>query len=138
MVEENAEGMRASDSDRDEVAERLRTALNEGRLTVAEYDERLQRAYAAAMLDELRPLTSDLPVPQLSAEVVARDEHKAKVSKEWRDWAGGAVIMIAIWGVTSAVSGDLKFFWPAIPIVIWAAIAVAMTIEGPRKGRGGC
>lgn len=133
MAEENAGGMRASDSDREEVAERLRTALDEGRLTVTEYDERLQRAYGAATLDELQPLTSDLPVAQPSAEAVARDEHKAKVSKEWRDWAGGAVVMIAIWGVTSAVSGDLKFFWPAIPIVIWAAFSLAMTIEGPGK-----
>ncbi|TDD79697.1 DUF1707 domain-containing protein [Saccharopolyspora karakumensis] len=133
MVDPNGGGMRASDADRDEVAARLRTALDEGRLTVTEYDERLQSAYGATTLGELEPLTRDLPVSQPSAEVVAREEHEEKVSKEWRDWAGGAVIMIAIWGVTSAVSGDLKFFWPAVPIVIWAAIAVSMTIGGPGK-----
>lgn len=133
MVDPNDGGMRASDADREGVARRLRTALDEGRLTVTEYDERLQRAYGATTLGELEPLTGDLPESKPSAEVVAREEHKAKVSKEWRDWAGGAVIMIAIWGVTSAVSGDLKFFWPAIPIVIWAAIAVSMTIGGPGK-----
>lgn len=133
MVDPNGGGMRASDADRDEVAARLRTALDEGRLTVTEYDERLQGAYGATTLGELEPLTRDLPVPKPSAAVVAREEHAEKVSKEWRDWAGGAVIMIAIWGVTSAVSGDLKFFWPAIPIVIWAAIAVSMTIGGPGK-----
>lgn len=133
MVDPNGGGMRASDADREEVAARLRTALDEGRLTVTEYDERLQSAYGATTLGELAPLTGDLPVSEPSAEVVAREEHKEKVSKEWRDWAGGAVIMIAIWGVTSVASGDLKFFWPAIPIVIWAAVTVSMTIGGPGK-----
>lgn len=135
MVDPGWGGMRASDADREHVAQRLRTALDEGRLSITEYDERLQSAYGATTLGELEPLTSDLPEPKPSAELVAREEHKAKVSKEWRDWAAGAVIMIAIWGVASVASGELKFFWPAIPIVIWGIIAVAMTFEGPGKRR---
>ena len=39
--------MRAADSDRQAVADKLKKALDEGRLDLAEYDERLQRAYAA-------------------------------------------------------------------------------------------
>jgi hypothetical protein len=39
--------LRAGDADRERVAERLRLALDEGRLNLHEYDERLQEAYAA-------------------------------------------------------------------------------------------
>ncbi|WP_347058741.1 DUF1707 domain-containing protein [Blastococcus sp. HT6-30] len=37
--------------------------MSEGRLTVAEYDERLAQAYAARTFGELAPLTTDLPNP---------------------------------------------------------------------------
>ncbi|MDP9799157.1 signal recognition particle GTPase [Catenuloplanes nepalensis] len=55
------EEMRAADGDREAVAERLRAALNEGRLDLAEFDERLGRAYAAKTYGDLDGLLSDLP-----------------------------------------------------------------------------
>src|ERR687885_815865 len=45
--------MRASDADRTVVAERLQTALDEGRLSLTEYDERLQQTYAARTYGDL-------------------------------------------------------------------------------------
>ncbi len=39
--------MRAGDADRERVAEQLRSAHAEGRLELTEYDERVQRAWAA-------------------------------------------------------------------------------------------
>ncbi|MBE1537417.1 DUF1707 SHOCT-like domain-containing protein [Actinomadura algeriensis] len=53
--------MRASDADRDRVAQILRDAAGDGRLTLAELDERLDAVYAAKTYSELRPLTLDLP-----------------------------------------------------------------------------
>ncbi|MBV2363861.1 DUF1707 SHOCT-like domain-containing protein [Streptomonospora nanhaiensis] len=53
--------LRASDADRDRVAEVLSTALSEGRLTHDEHSERLDALYAAKTLGELAPLTQDLP-----------------------------------------------------------------------------
>lgn len=55
------QSMRAGDADRDRVAELLREAAGEGRLTLAELDERLDRVYAARTYAELEPITSDLP-----------------------------------------------------------------------------
>ena len=55
--------MRAGDADRQAVAERLRVALDEGRLDLHEYDERLQRAYAAKTYGDLDGLLGDLPDP---------------------------------------------------------------------------
>ncbi|MEU9122659.1 DUF1707 domain-containing protein [Streptomyces sp. NPDC048506] len=53
--------LRASDADRERVAEILRDALAEGRLEMAEFDERLEAAYTARTYGELEPLTADLP-----------------------------------------------------------------------------
>ena len=53
--------MRASDADRDRVADALREAYAEGRLDVDEHNERIDLAYKAKTLGELSPLLSDLP-----------------------------------------------------------------------------
>lgn len=57
------EQMRASDADRDKVAELLREALAEGRITHDEHEERLDVLYRAKTIGELAPLTQDLPAP---------------------------------------------------------------------------
>lgn len=53
--------MRASDADRDRVAQVLRTAFEEGRLTIEEHSERIEALYSAKTMGELEPLTFDLP-----------------------------------------------------------------------------
>ncbi|MEQ3552067.1 DUF1707 domain-containing protein [Pseudonocardia nematodicida] len=53
----------ASDAEREHVTARLRVAAAEGRLTLAESDERQAAAYAARTRDELVPLLSGLPRP---------------------------------------------------------------------------
>jgi Domain of unknown function (DUF1707) len=53
--------LRASDAERDEVAERLRKASIEGRLLAEELEERLAAALTARTLGELDALVADLP-----------------------------------------------------------------------------
>lgn len=55
--------MRASDADREKVAQVLQQAHGEGRLDLHELDERLASLYAAKTYGELVPLTADLGVP---------------------------------------------------------------------------
>jgi uncharacterized protein DUF1707 len=118
--------LRISDTDRAAVAERLRIALDEGRLDIIEYDDRLRSAYAATTYGDLEPITADLPaVTTPAVKEPAAAVERRKWLNEWREWLGGAVIMIAIWGTTSLVSGSLHAFWPAIPLGIWAAVLLA-------------
>jgi hypothetical protein len=58
---QDAAVIRASDGDREAVAARLNEAVGDGRLTLGEFSERLDRAYAARTLSELALLTADLP-----------------------------------------------------------------------------
>lgn len=53
--------MRASHADRDRVAEQLRIAAGDGRLTMDELDERLDKALTARTGSELEVLVRDLP-----------------------------------------------------------------------------
>jgi hypothetical protein len=53
--------LRASDADRERVANVLREAAGDGRLTMDELDERLDAVFAAKTYAELEPITHDLP-----------------------------------------------------------------------------
>lgn len=62
MTSERPE-MRASDAERERIAELLREAVAEGRLDMDEFDQRLETAYKARTHGELEPLVQDLPAP---------------------------------------------------------------------------
>src|SRR6476659_4784548 len=53
--------MRIGDTERHDVAEVLRHAAGEGRIDLAELDERLEATYAAKTYADLVPITVDLP-----------------------------------------------------------------------------
>jgi hypothetical protein len=53
--------VRAGDTDRKAIAERLRKSHAEGRLDVEEFQERLDRCYQAKTVGELEQLVNDLP-----------------------------------------------------------------------------
>lgn len=62
--------LRASDADREQLVDVLKTAFGEGRLTQDEYTTRMEQAYTAKTYGELRALVIDLPggagtVPQV-------------------------------------------------------------------------
>ncbi|NUW34783.1 DUF1707 and DUF2154 domain-containing protein [Nonomuraea sp. SMC257] len=53
--------VRASDQDRERVAEALRVAVSEGRITLDELNERIDLTYRARTLGELDEVVADLP-----------------------------------------------------------------------------
>jgi hypothetical protein len=63
------EELRASHADRDQVAELLRVAAGDGRLSAEELDDRLERALTARTYTELAALTVDLPATPGAAVV---------------------------------------------------------------------
>jgi hypothetical protein len=63
--------LRVSHEDRDEVAEQLRVAAGDGRLTAEELDERLETALTARTYGELEVLLTDLPTSRRPARAPA-------------------------------------------------------------------
>jgi hypothetical protein len=91
--------MRISDADRHRVAEVLREAAGDGRLDLAELDDRLGAAYAAKTYGDLVPITADLPlagrphqpVPQAAGSAEHYDRSLAVMSSSARrgEWDPG-------------------------------------------------
>ncbi len=53
--------VRASNAEREKTVEALHRAVSEGRITMAEFEERVGVAYSAKTRAELDVLTADLP-----------------------------------------------------------------------------
>ena len=64
--------LRASDADREQVAERLRNATAEGRLLAEELEQRLGAVFAARTYGELDEIVADLPTRDMPQRVRAR------------------------------------------------------------------
>ncbi|MDI3407964.1 DUF1707 SHOCT-like domain-containing protein [Streptomyces cavernicola] len=87
MTDESPE-LRASDADRERVAERLREAVAEGRLDMEEFQERLDATYKARTYGELAPVTRDLPDASAPSAVPARASSTG--TGAWAERIGGA------------------------------------------------
>jgi hypothetical protein len=121
--------LRTSDSEREQVAEILRAAMTEGRLTLEEGEERLGRVYAAKYRDELAPLTADLPGggrPALADTPQARAATRRDVRRHAALVVSVALILTGLWILSGA-----HFFWPVIPLVF----LVMSLIRHARYGR---
>jgi Flp pilus assembly protein TadB len=113
--------VRAADADRERVAEQLRTAHDEGRLTLAEFDERVAAAWAARTYGELVPVTADLPPQPKAAEPVEQVARRADHHRGWsppgthgsplRAWAAASAINLVIWAVVSIATLSLVYPW---------------------------
>lgn len=146
--------MRAGDADRESVAERLRVALNEGRLDLHEYDERLRQAYAAKTYTELDGLLTDLPgtAPAARSRVVPAgaaagdlewvpgpdgrypDATRKWLWETWDSYVGVVTIVTVIWLIGAIAGGGDQAFWPLWVAGPWGAVLVWQTVSGLGRG----
>jgi hypothetical protein len=107
--------IRTSDAEREQVAELLRAAVTEGRLSLEEGDQRLARTYAATYREELGPLTADLPSG--GWEALARTPEALRAARRRLRRHGSFVaiaagVLVGLWILSGA-----HFFWPFLPIL---------------------
>jgi hypothetical protein len=153
---EDRPDMRASDADRQEVVERLRGALDEGRLKMDEYLERMGLAYEAVTYGDLVPLYRDLPeakqvakpeaappsakAPQPHAEVVKRGAFASlptPLKVLWTIWATVVSINVVVWVLVSATTAHLIYPWPLWVAGPWGVVLLGVTalVTTVRRGR---
>jgi len=131
--------LRASDSDREAVVERLRVALNEGRLSLFEWDERIALAYRASTYAELERLSADLPsqpvaptpvIPVYDERSVAGlDRVPTALKVLWTIWLTAVLINLVVWLLVSLSSMSVAYFWP-----IWVAGPAGAALAGVTIG----
>lgn len=93
--EEPAQGMRASDAERDATIERLSAAAGDGRLTLEEFSQRMDKASSARTRAELERLVADLPADAdgTPGAVAARAPGPAS----WNVWPIGGLKIRGPW-----------------------------------------
>ncbi len=128
MPDTGDRAMRASDQDREHTAAILGGHYADGRLTLEEFQGRLDRAYAARTLGELDDLMTDLPgtdlgqLPSRSGTYPPLPERRARGTVEpaaghrpalWQFWVGVSIGLFAVWLVSGATGGTW-FLWLAV------------------------
>ncbi len=136
--------MRASDGDRDRVAEALREHMAQGRLTVDEFNERLELLYTSRTYGELAKLTDDLPDTDLHSLPARRSEPQKPEKKKdenllkahWALWAMAVGINWVIWLAVSLSSDGSVYPWPIWVMGPWGVILLVGTIFRDKDEKG--
>ncbi|WP_432980308.1 DUF1707 SHOCT-like domain-containing protein [Dactylosporangium sp. CA-233914] len=140
------EDLRAADVDRQFVAERLKAALDEGRLSLGEYDDRLKETYAARTYGDLDGILKDLPgfhsaggsrVEPLEPVADDPDERPDRGERSnpkwlvgiWSAWLVAVSVNVVIWALVSLSSGEAVYFWPMWVAGPWGAVLLASTFS---------
>lgn len=142
--------MRASDADREHVAEVVRAAVSDGRLTLVEGDERLRDVYAARFRRDLEPITADLgptetsPAPTTASAPVGRPLGRIdRPSTSWSvavlsgaqkrgEWTPGHThSVVAFWGGAQLAFRDARIDDAGLTV---AAVAIMAGIEIDLRG----
>jgi hypothetical protein len=108
-------GLRASDSDREDVVTELRQHGAAGRLDLEELEQRIEAAYSARTNGELARLVQDLPRRRV-VPTTRPDLH----GQDWRAFFAVNVLLVAIWAASGA-----GYFWPGW-VMAWWAFALVM------------
>ena len=119
--------LRASDAEREHHAELLREHAAQGRLTVDELDERLDRVYAARTLEELVPIVSDLPAPEPPR---APQRRRSQRRPDLVPFIAVNLLLIVIWAATGA-----GYFWPIWPLLGWGIGLIAPCSRAVHRRR---
>jgi len=154
--------MRASDADRQEAIERLRTALDEGRLKMDEYLERMGLASEAVTYGDLAPLYADLPEtgpvarrepgappsappaahPPVASQAAAVSRRgfaglPAPLKVLWTIWGAVVSVNLVVWVLVSATTAQLIYPWPLWVAGPWGAVLLAVSVSVTQARRGG-
>jgi len=118
--------VRASNAERNEVVDLLRDQLGDGRLELAEFEERTATAMVARTRGELVPLFHDLPVrwpappppSRVPTRPLSRPAGAGTKDKKLRSFVAlWVALMVLWWGIWLAVgmTGGSWFPWPIFP-----------------------
>lgn len=104
--------LRASDADRERIADRLRKASGEGRIDLAEFQERLESCYQAKTLGQLRELVADLP-----REDVQMAPRASGAPSPWFRRSSLLPILIVLFVIVAASGHSHHVLWLWVPLV---------------------
>jgi hypothetical protein len=149
--------IRASDDDRERAVSLLREHHAAGRLTVEEFNERMDKAYAAKTLGEIDELMADLPAidlyrlpdaslpPHYRRQIPGKGSYFQAAGGElahhhrfspawtaaWGSWFSVSLLCFVVWALSGA-----GYLWPLWVVGPWGAIMLGRWISGNHPGGG--
>ncbi|MFC9997584.1 DUF1707 domain-containing protein [Nocardia sp. NPDC127526] len=129
-------GTRASDAERAQIADLLGRHMSDGRLDLAEYNERVARVYTTVYREELQQVLTDLPELTKAAVEKPRSRTRFPIWQriEGSAWLGVSLLVLGIWAAISLAAGEFTYFWPVWVIVPWGAVLVFRVLTGWEAG----
>jgi len=61
------------------------------------------------------------------------DQDRRQYKREWGYWLGGAIILLAVYAFMASRSGNWGWFWPGIPLGIWAVVLIVAPLFGSNS-----
>ncbi|MGV9662185.1 DUF1707 SHOCT-like domain-containing protein [Nocardia niigatensis] len=125
-------GTRASDAERAQIADLLGRHLADGRLDLAEYNERLTQVYSTATREHLHLVLQDLPdLPETAAaQTISGTRFPIWQRIEGSAWLGVSLLCLVIWAAISLTAGEFTYPWPIWVIAPWGAVLVFRVVMG--------
>ncbi len=123
--------VRIGDAEREHVVAALGQHLSVGRLTMSEFESRLDTVYAARTRGELDAVLADLPTtapPPPHPPPPRPGPSAARPWTPWTPWALAGAINLLIWVTTSFAQGHPLYFWPIWVIGPWGAVLLAHAV----------
>jgi hypothetical protein len=133
------EDLRISDAERTEVQDRLRRAHGEGRLDLAEFDERVRAVWAARTRGDLAHVTADLPAPSPVPSrpgIFSATPGGVAMRVLTLVWLSAVVVNLTIWGIVSLTLDEPVhpwWLWVAAPAGSVLAVLYAAGIGRPPR-----
>jgi hypothetical protein len=131
--------MRVSDDERKVVVDELRVHFGDGRIDLAEFEDRTNAALVSVTRGELDRLLDDLPLLRQPPGGPPIRERQPREKSLFRShvqlWLVVSAFLITIWAGTSVVSesGSIPF-WPIFPI---AAIGLTVGLHAAFRDEVG-
>ena len=125
--------LRASDADRDATADRLRQHHTDGRIDAEEFQERLDKCFAAKTVGELAALTRDLPADSSRSGSGARAGFGLLGCLRMIPIVPIILAIVAIHLIVGVVGG----LWILIPLFLLARLTIFRGGFRVRGGRSG-
>lgn len=123
--------IRIGDAEREHLANLLGQHLAMGRLTMSEYQERLDAIYAARTRADTTDLLADLPTEPTPADAPTRHPGRSPRTR-WTPWALTGAICLLVWIITSLVQGRPLAFWPGWVTGPWGIALLARRYAPPH------
>ncbi len=134
--------LRASDAEREQVAERLRHAAAEGRLQADELEDRIGAALSARTYGELDLIVSDLPTPSIGRGRTSPGPVRLRPAAAAALAVSVALILIAAVGLTMGGHSHPAHEWiggvrVGVPLIwlVWLAIGWRFFAHGRDRPR---